>query len=294
MTLPIPKEVAATIQDFIDQSEDSTVLLAAVPTLQPPPNSVYSRWASVSRVVRLVKPRNGSQTYGVALHALRRAYLPTAFSDEPLSFHPMYYSEEDDQLLDLEAVEKFRQRAGQLLDRLARDATQQLQKANFRRTAAILQDSNDSQLPLMADLIVAKINAEFEDKLGAFPSPILSVVTYIHFWQLSCLVQTRAHDCHLRATFLPRSFLFQRSRRGLLHQSTKVYRSSRRNSSYANNWSPFRGSFSHYTAIPLPLIQTPRAEVNSMTTRNKMRTIWPRLDKRSKLWLWAARSGRWV
>lgn len=167
MTLPIPQEVAAAIQGFMDQSKDSSVLLATLPTLQSSPESqTYARWTSVSRVLRLVRPRNGSNTCGLALHALKRAYLPTPFTEEPLSVHPVHYVEDNDQDLDVESVDKFRQTAGQLLDRLARDATQQLQKANFRRTAAILQESHDSQLSLMADLIVAKINVEFDDKLG--------------------------------------------------------------------------------------------------------------------------------
>ena len=63
-------------------------------------------------------------------------------------------------------VEKFKQSALRLLDRLAKDSAQQSRKDGYNKIAAMLEDITDARAPWMADVLVGSVSGEHSDKLG--------------------------------------------------------------------------------------------------------------------------------
>lgn len=67
-----------------------------------------------------------------------------------------------------EGVEKFKQSALRLLDRLEKDSLQQSRKEGYRKITSMLDDITDARTPWMADVLIGTVNGEYNDKLGGF------------------------------------------------------------------------------------------------------------------------------
>jgi hypothetical protein len=67
-----------------------------------------------------------------------------------------------------EGVEKFKQSALRLLDRLAKDSLQQSRKEGYQKITSMLDDIADARTPWMADFLIGTVSGEYNDKLGEF------------------------------------------------------------------------------------------------------------------------------
>jgi ATP-dependent Lon protease len=65
-----------------------------------------------------------------------------------------------------DAVDRFKQSALRLLDRLANDAGQQSRKEGYHKIANMLDDISNARTPWMADVLIGSVNSEYADKLG--------------------------------------------------------------------------------------------------------------------------------
>ncbi len=195
-TIPVSKPVGDAILNLIDQS-DALPVIAAVPLTttphppdhsqdtqqqQPPP---LSEWGTAARVLRLIKPpaRNPRQPYLVALHGLTRIrlihlhsnkdklnHLTTTAADSLPVLNVEYPPSSTEKVPNKESVDRFKQAALRLLDRLARDATQPARKEGYNKIAGMLDDITDARTPWMADVLVGSINTDYADKLGPYRS----------------------------------------------------------------------------------------------------------------------------
>lgn len=183
LTLPLSKEVGEAVLALIEQS-DALPVVAALPMTQETsatsPDPIFSDWATATRILRLVKPpaRNPRQPYLVSLHGLTRVHLLTPFALAPtisdhrsailgpsLVSHDIEYPPTE-RVPSSEIVDKFKQSALRLLDRLAQEAAQQSRKDGYNKIAAMLDDITDARAPWMADVLVGSINSQYSDKLG--------------------------------------------------------------------------------------------------------------------------------
>jgi ATP-dependent Lon protease len=195
-TLPLSREAGESILALIEQS-DALPVVAAVPITNPPSptpeDPVFSEWGTATRILRLVKPpaRNPRQPYLVSLHGLTRIRLTSPITvtngkEQPnsalgphLVIHDIEYPPTE-KTPSREAVEKFRESALRLLDRLARESIQQSRKDGYYKIASMLDDITYARAPWMADVLVGSINVEYSDKLGT-RSIILSFFFFAYF-----------------------------------------------------------------------------------------------------------------
>ena len=180
-TLPVSKEIGETLLSIIEES-DTLPIVAAVPLTAPTTLDVVelplSEWGTAARVLRLFKPpaRNPRQPYIVTLHGLTRVRLihtskETITLDDLLHMplHDVEYPPPE-KLPSHEGVEKFKQSALRLLDRLAKDSLQQSRKEGYHKITSMLDDIADARTPWMADVLVGAVEGEYNDKLGEFVS----------------------------------------------------------------------------------------------------------------------------
>ncbi|KAF5376122.1 hypothetical protein D9615_007673 [Tricholomella constricta] len=181
-TMPVSKQIGEAILALIDES-DALPVIAAVPMNNPTSDNtspVLSEWGTAARVLRLVKPtlRNPRQPYLISLHGLTRIRL-IATSDAnslppelaaDLTLQDIEYPPTE-RIPSRETVEKFKHAALRLLDRLARDSTQQVRKDSYNKIASMLEDITNSRAPWMADVLVGSINGEYNDKLAILSTP---------------------------------------------------------------------------------------------------------------------------
>jgi ATP-dependent Lon protease len=178
-TMPVSKEIGEALLSMIDES-DALPIVAAIPvtnTSTPPSTEPsLSEWGTAARVLRLVKPpaRNPRQPYLVSLHGLTRIRLIhmsthklTADDLHHLPVHDVEYPPTE-RVPSAEAVDKFKQSALRLLDRLAKDSVQQTRKEGYNKIASMLDDIADARTPWMADVLIGSINGEYSDKLGEY------------------------------------------------------------------------------------------------------------------------------
>lgn len=172
--MPVSKDLGESILALIEES-DALPVVAAIPiTNSVPSEPVLADWGTAARVLRLVKPpaRNPRQPYLVSLHGLTRvrlltpkSELPPGLVSAPLTLHDIEYPSSE-KVPSREVVDKFKQSALRLLDRLARDSVQQTRKDGYHKIAGMLDDITDARAPWMADILVGTINGEYNDKLG--------------------------------------------------------------------------------------------------------------------------------
>ena len=175
-TMPVSKLIGETLLTLIEES-DTLPIVAAIPTTSgqsnPGEEPSLSEWGTAARVLRLVKPpvRNPRQPYLVSLHGLTRVKLIDSTkklsADDLLrmSVHDVEYPPSE-QIPSLEAVEKFKQSALRLLDRLANDSVQQSRREQYHKIASMLDDIASARTPWMADVLIGSVNGEHADKLG--------------------------------------------------------------------------------------------------------------------------------
>jgi ATP-dependent Lon protease len=170
ITLPVSPSIADAIHALIDQS-DALPVIAVVPlanndTTTPP---TLSQWATAARVVRLVKPTTRNP-YLISLHGLKRVHLghtnDLSFPQEDLLFYDVEYPPTEP-VPSNEVVEKFKYAGMRLLDRLARDSTQQVKKESYSKIAGMLEDVTSDRASWIVDVLIGAINGEYADKLGS-------------------------------------------------------------------------------------------------------------------------------
>ncbi|TFK71533.1 ATP-dependent protease La [Pluteus cervinus] len=198
-TMPVSKEIGEALLALIEES-DTLPVVAAIPIVAPTTGTsdeiVLAEWGTAARVLRLVKPasRNPRQPYLVSLHGLTRVRLlapkaeafATVFTE--LVQHDIEYPPTE-KVPSRETVDKFKQSALRLLDRLARDAVQQSRKDGYHKIASMLEDITDARAPWMADLLMGTVNGEHSDKLAILSAPEaevrLKLITEIFLKQAS-------------------------------------------------------------------------------------------------------------
>ena len=180
-TLPVAKEIGESLLSIIEES-DTLPIVAAIPLTAPSTldgvEFSLSEWGTAARVLRLVKPpaRNPRQPYIVMLHGLTRVRLiHTSESKKKLTSDDLLHMPVLDveyappeKLPSHEGVEKFKQSALRLLDRLAKDSPQQSRKEGFHKLTNMLDDTADARIPWMADFLIGTVSGEYNDKLGEF------------------------------------------------------------------------------------------------------------------------------
>ena len=176
-TLPVAKEIGESLLSIIEES-DTLPVVAAIPLTAPYTVDVVepplSEWGTAARVLRLVKPRNPRQPYIVTLHGLTRVRLihtsKKKITSDDLLHMPVHDVEypPSEKLPSHEAVEKFKQSALRLLDRLAKDSLQQSRKEGYHKITSMLDDIADARTPWMADFLIGTVTDEYNDKLGEF------------------------------------------------------------------------------------------------------------------------------
>ena len=75
-----------------------------------------------------------------------------------------------------EGVEKFKQSALRLLDRLAKDSLQQSRKEGYHKITSMLDDIADARTPWMADFLIGTVTSDYNDKLGEFTFNLLNMI----------------------------------------------------------------------------------------------------------------------
>ena len=178
-TLPVAKEIGESLLSIIEDS-DTLPIVAAIPLTAPSTLDVVepplSEWGTAARVLRLIKPpaRNPRQPYIVMLHGLTRVRLIHT-SKKKLTLDDLLHMPALDveypppeKLPSREGVEKFKQSALRLLDRLAKDSLQQSKREGFHKITSMLDDIADARTPWMADFLIGTASGEYNDKLGEF------------------------------------------------------------------------------------------------------------------------------
>lgn len=188
-TLPVSKEIGETLLSIIEES-DTLPVVAAIPLTDPYPSTPnvadppLSEWGTAARVLRLVKhpARNSRQPYIATLHGLSRVrliHMATLTSDDLLHM-PMHDVEYPlpEKPPSHERVEKFKESALRLLDRLAKDSLHQSMTERYHKLTSMLDEITDARTSWMADVLIGAIKGEYNDKLGEF-SIMLSMLIYI-------------------------------------------------------------------------------------------------------------------
>lgn len=188
-TLPVSKEIGETLLSIIEES-DALPIVAAIPLTAPSTSNgaelPLSEWGTAARVLRVIPPgRKTRQSYVVTLHGLTRVRLIHT-SKKKLTFddllhmpmHDVEYSPPE-KLPSHEGVEKFKQSAFRLLDRLAKDSMQHSRKEGYHKIISMLDDITDARTPWMADILVGIVTGEYNDKLGEF---LFDSIEYAYFF----------------------------------------------------------------------------------------------------------------
>ncbi|KAF8889077.1 Lon protease C-terminal proteolytic domain-containing protein [Infundibulicybe gibba] len=131
-TMPVSQELGEAILSLIEDYPITS------PSSDPP---AISEWGTAARVLRLVKPPARNP---------RQPYLRTPSK---------------------ECVDKFKQAALRLLDRLSRDSVQQSRKDGYQKIAGMIEDLTDERASWMADVLVGSINGEYNDKFAILSTP---------------------------------------------------------------------------------------------------------------------------
>ena len=171
ITVPVSKSIGDALLELVQESETQPVI-AAVPVSSP--DSPLNAWGTAARITRLIKPpiRNLKQPYLLSLlgitriQVLREETTNVSKEDGLTSCLVDYPSKEGNP--NSENVIKFKTAALRLLDFLAKDTTQQSKRDTYNKVASMIEEVTEQRAPWMADVMVANINGEYADKLGAF------------------------------------------------------------------------------------------------------------------------------
>lgn len=325
-TVPVSKEIGDAILNLIDHS-DALPVIAAVPLTQPstsnqlpdsdtpqpqqPQQPPLSEWGTAARVLRLVKPpaRNPRQPYLVSLHGLTRVRLIHIHANKNkfqliANSLPVFDVEypPTEQIPTKEAIERFKQAALRLLDRLARDAAQPARKEGYNKIASMLDDIADARTPWMADVLVGSINTDYADKLGPYYS--LPRAALIHMYsQLFSVPRIPPPGCPSPLTSFSNKPLSPKCPRKSLRPWTSPFPSNRKSFSSDNSLPPSNENSQHSsgvaaTQVPIhlmvPIPETTARVVSWTMTSSTRQMIWRILRNESRPWNPVARNARWA
>ena len=171
ITLPVQRATGDALLQLVQQS-DTQPLVAAVPLSSP--DASLNSWGTVARIVRLIRPpaRNPKQPFLLSLLGVARVRIPAEDGAE-LAGHDGVLERgveypEPEGTPSMESVVKFKAASLKLLDVLAKETSQQAKRDTYRKVADMLEDTADEKTPWMADVLVASVNGEYADKLGAY------------------------------------------------------------------------------------------------------------------------------
>jgi ATP-dependent Lon protease len=168
-TMPVSRETGDAILELMEQS-DVLPVVAAIPVTNPDEKTPeYSGWATATRILRLVRPptQNRKQPYLVSLHGLARVQLRKPFSGALLTLQDVKYSA-DSHPPSAEVVEKFKESALRLLDRLSVGSKGNAKRERYIKIAGLLDELTEARAPWMADVLVSSLTTEYSDKLGEY------------------------------------------------------------------------------------------------------------------------------
>ncbi|KAJ7623497.1 ATP-dependent protease La [Roridomyces roridus] len=168
ITIQVSNDVGESVVALIEES-DALPVVAAIPVASDT-KSTLAEFGTAARILRLVRPpgRNSRQGYLLTLHGLNRVRLLTPYRPDPeYPFTPcdIQYAPAE-KVPSRKSVDTFKQSALRLLDRLARDAGQQIRRDGYNKISAMLEDITDSRASWMADILVGTVNVTFGDKLS--------------------------------------------------------------------------------------------------------------------------------
>jgi ATP-dependent Lon protease len=183
LTFPISNRQAESLIRLIDSSLHNP-LLAAVPLVQHQGNTSVNKWGVTALIKRFVRPGTHSddERYFLTLAGIARVSLldpsklqisipgtssPSADS-HPLPRVDVIHPPPDAELPPpFDVAQDFKAVAIRLLERLARDNSQSLQRReSWSRIAQLVEETEIHKVATLADAIVSAVGAEHADKLG--------------------------------------------------------------------------------------------------------------------------------
>ncbi|KZT23038.1 ATP-dependent protease La [Neolentinus lepideus HHB14362 ss-1] len=199
LTLPVSRATGEVLSTLVQESDIQPVL-AVVPVTsqingQHKAEPTLSEWGTAARIIRLIRPpnRNPQHPYLLSLQGLTRIRLTGPLqlkSNAPdvVKYHPVEYPS-GDEIPCAETVEAFKAAALRLLDRLAKDSTQQSRKDAWMKIAGMVEEISEQRAAWMADVMISAVNGEYNDKLNflsvAAPEERLKLATQIFIKQAS-------------------------------------------------------------------------------------------------------------
>ncbi|TFK48306.1 ATP-dependent protease La [Heliocybe sulcata] len=202
LTLPVSRVTGEVLSTLVQESDVQPVL-AAVPITSHiqqinglrKGELTLSEWGTAARIIRLIRPpnRNPQHPYLLSLQGLTRIHLaePLQLKSNALDvvkYHPVEYPP-GDEIPSAETVEAFKAAALRLLDRLAKDSTQQSRKDAWMKIAGMVEEISEQRAAWMADVMISAVNGEYSDKLAflsaAGPEERLKLATQIFIKQAS-------------------------------------------------------------------------------------------------------------
>ena len=185
LTVPIGRTLADKLLAILQDSESTQPVLAVVP-VPPLADSSLANSSSpphtgpvhgtTARIIRLVRARTLSapgaprHPYLLSLHGLARVRLAHPLDADSQTLDSLseraVVNPAADQVPPRETVDAFKDAALRLLDRLAKDSVQLQRKDEWLRVAVMVEEIADHRSTWMADVLVAAINGDYQDKLG--------------------------------------------------------------------------------------------------------------------------------
>lgn len=170
LTIPVSSAAGELLLDLVQQAEAPPVV-AAVP-IPSADTSTPHDWGTAARIVRVVRPprslaRDAQRPYLLTVHGLARIHLPEAQEKiDGLAERRVDYPNADG-TASAEDVATFKAAAIKLLDRLTRDAPNDSKRDFYLKLSNMVDEITTQRAPWLADLLVASLNSEYADKLGA-------------------------------------------------------------------------------------------------------------------------------
>lgn len=143
--------------------------------------ALLSEWGTAARVLRIIRPQassrtaNSKQPYLVSLHGLTRVRLinrsqpknklTPSILNLSLPHRDVEYSPQET-VPSKETIERFKQSAARLLERLSRDSMQMSRREGYSKALGMLEDIQDARTPWMADVLISTVGCDYPDKLG--------------------------------------------------------------------------------------------------------------------------------